>query len=238
MRFCVIDGVCPFETFEVGEIVLAQCDQDSVVAAREVEALDDRFVIVELGFERARQPVLDQVGQIVDEARDALSARVVALAESEDLFELVEDQQRDERLAGGVEQHVVAVMQELPQRLAFDRGTGLSPAAHGLGGTEDCSLNLLGRRGCTRCMVEAHGHWAVTFKSQPRRDAGVQDRGLAQARLTKQHGERLALHAAREFGDLVVAAVKPGAGFLSERRQAEPGVLRVDGGVEYRIAAC
>ncbi len=80
MRFCVIEGICAFEAFEVGEIVLAQCDQDAVVAAREVEALDDRFVVVELGFERARQPVLDQVGQIVDEARGALSARVVALA--------------------------------------------------------------------------------------------------------------------------------------------------------------
>ena len=110
------------------EVVLAQRDQDAVVAAREVEALDGGLV---LRPSSPRAPcggaVLDQVGQVLDELGRALAAEVVALREREDLLELVEDQQRDERLAGRVAQDVVAVVQELPQRLAGDRGAGLRP---------------------------------------------------------------------------------------------------------------
>ena len=54
---------------------------------------------------------------------------VVALREREDLLELVEDQQRDQRLARRVAQDVVAVVQELPQRLAADGDAGLRPCA-------------------------------------------------------------------------------------------------------------
>ena len=40
------------------------------------------------------------------------------LRQREDLLELVEDQQRDEGAPAGVAQHVVAMVQELPERLA------------------------------------------------------------------------------------------------------------------------
>ncbi len=100
------------------QIVLAQRDQDPVVAAREVEALDGGLVLVHLRLERLRRAVLDQVGQVLDELRRALPAEVVALREREQLLELVEDQQRNERLAGRVAQDVVAMVQELPQRFA------------------------------------------------------------------------------------------------------------------------
>ena len=56
----------------------------------------------------------------LEELRGALAAGVVGLRQREDLLELVEDQQRHERAAGGVAQHVVAVVQEFPQRLALD----------------------------------------------------------------------------------------------------------------------
>ena len=124
------------QAFEGREVVLAQRDQDAVVAAREVEALGGRVVVLELRLERLRRPVLDQIGQVRDEARRARAPEVVALREREDLLELIEDQQRDQRRARLVVQHVVAVVQELPQRLALDRharpaSTGRSGARSG-----------------------------------------------------------------------------------------------------------
>ena len=109
--------------FEMREIVLAQRDQDPVVAAREVESLGDGVVAVDPRLECLRRAVLDEVGEVVEELRGALAAEVVALREREDLLELVEDQQRNQRLAGSVAQDVVAVVQEFPQRLAGDGGT-------------------------------------------------------------------------------------------------------------------
>jgi len=45
----------------VRQVILAQGDQDAVVAAREVEALDDRVVAVEARLEGARRAVLAEV---------------------------------------------------------------------------------------------------------------------------------------------------------------------------------
>ena len=129
IRFCVIEGIAPFSAFEVREVVLAQRDQDPVVGAREVEPLGGRVVLLDPRLERLGRAVLDQVGEVLDELRGALAAEVVALREREDLLELVEDQQRDQRLAGGVAQHVVAVVQELPQRLAARGRRRLRPLA-------------------------------------------------------------------------------------------------------------
>ena len=129
-------GHLALQSFEVGEIVLAQRDQDPVVGAREVELLGRGVVALDPRFERLRRAVLDEVGEVLEELRGALAAEVVALREREDLLELVEDQQRDERLARGVAQHVVAMVQELPQRLAARRrrrsaSTRRTPASRG-----------------------------------------------------------------------------------------------------------
>jgi hypothetical protein len=102
----------------VRQVILAQCDQDAIVAAREVEALDGGLVVVHLRLERLGRAVLDQVGQVLDELRGALAPEFIALREREQFLELVEDQQRDQGLPGRVAQHVVAVVQELPQRFA------------------------------------------------------------------------------------------------------------------------
>ena len=103
------------------QVVLAQRDQDAVVGAREIEIVGVGFVVLEAALELGRRPVLDQVGQFVEEALRALPAGVVGLRQREDLLELVEDQQRQQRLAVRVAQQVAAVMQEFPQRFAFDR---------------------------------------------------------------------------------------------------------------------
>ena len=97
------------------EIVLAQRDQDPIVAACEVEALDGGFIVLHLRFELFGRAVLDQIGKIVEKLRGALAPGVVALREREDLLELIEDQQRNEWLAGCVVQDVTAVMEKLPQ---------------------------------------------------------------------------------------------------------------------------
>src|SRR5882762_6059166 len=111
--------------FERREIVLAQRDQHAIVAAREIKAPGRGLIFVELRLERLGRAVLDQVRKLGDEARRAGAAELIALGESEDLLELIEDQQRNQRGAGLVAQHVVAMVQKLPQRLARDRYTHL-----------------------------------------------------------------------------------------------------------------
>jgi hypothetical protein len=121
----------------VGEVVLAQRDQDPVVGAAEVEALDDGLLEVEHRLERFGRSVLDQVGQVLDELRRALAPEVVVLPEREDLLELVEDEERGERASFGIAQQVVAVVQELPQRFAGDRRTGARPLSEGGGASRE-----------------------------------------------------------------------------------------------------
>ena len=81
------------------QVILAQRNQDPIIAAREVEAFSGRFVVLDPRFERLRRAVLDQVGQVLDELCGTLAPEVVGLRERENLLELIEDQQRYERPA-------------------------------------------------------------------------------------------------------------------------------------------
>ena len=103
------------------EIVLAQRDQNAVVAAREVELLDRVFVALDPRLDLLGRTVLDQVREVLDELRGAPAAEVVSLRQCEDLLELVEDQKWRECLAGTVAQQVVPVVQEFPQRFTGRR---------------------------------------------------------------------------------------------------------------------
>jgi hypothetical protein len=150
------------------------------------------------------------------ELRGACATEVVALGEREDLLELVEDEQRRQGAASGVAQHVVAVVQELPQRLTLDRGAGARPRARGARLAEDRLLNLLGRRRRVAAVVESDIDRAMAFGPQARHQAGAQDRGLAQAALAEQHRERFALHASRQLGDLRLATIEVLARRLGE----------------------
>ncbi len=216
------------------EIVLAQRDQDPVVLAREVEPLDDGLVVLHPRFERLGRAVLDEIREVLEKLRGALAAEVVALREREDLLELVEDQQRNERLARCVAEHVAAMVEELPQRFAVDRHAGLRPLARGFGRAEDRLLDLLGGLGRLRRIIEPNVDRAIALGPQPRHDPRAQDRRLAETRLAEQDREELALNAARELGDLLLAAVEVAARLLGERREAEPRMLRVDCGVRGR----
>ena len=126
----------------MGEVILAQRNEDAIVAPREIETLGGGFVLLDLRFERLRRAIFDQVGEVLDELRCARAAEIIALSEREDLLELVEDHQRDERVAGIVAQEIVAMMQELPQRFAGNRHTRTRPPARMLRRTEDRLLDL------------------------------------------------------------------------------------------------
>jgi hypothetical protein len=103
------------------------------------------------------------------------------------LLELVEDQQRDERLAGCVAQDVVAMVQEFPQRFAGHCGRRLRPRASASVAPKDRLLDLLGgRRGNRARIVDAHVDRAVAFGrsrgTMPARRIDV----LPQARLAEE----------------------------------------------------
>ena len=65
----------------------------------------------------------------------------------------------------------------------------------------------------------------------------MEERRFAEAGLTEEDGEGLALDAARELTGLVVAAVEEGALALGEGAEAGPGVGRIDRGGGW-IADC
>ncbi len=220
-------GHLALQALEVREVILAQCDEDSVVGAVEVEALGDGILALDHHLERLGCPVLDQVRQVLDEFGGALASEVVVLPEGEDLLELVEDEERDERVAALVAQHVVAMVKELPQRFARDGGARPRPLPQSFRRTEDRLLDLLrGRRRIAR-VVDAHVHRAEPFAPEPRHDARAQDRGLAQARLAEEDRERLPLHAPRELRDLLLAPVEELPRLLAERVEAEPRMLAI-----------
>ncbi len=211
--------------FEMGEIVLAQRDQYPVVAAGKIESLGGCFVLLDPGFERFGRAVLDQVGEILEELRGTLAAEVVALRKREDFLELVEYQQRDQRLARRVAQDVVAVVQEFPQRFAADRHPRLRPLSERLRSPENGLLDLLRRLGRVGRVVDPNVDRTVTFGAKARYDARAQDRRLAESRLTEKDRQQLALHAPAKLGDLVLAAIEIGARLLGERGKTEPRML-------------
>ena len=218
----------------MGEVVLAQRDQDAVVGAREIEVLGGGLVLVEPLLERRGRAVLDEVGEVLEELLRTQPAAIVGLRQREDLLELVEDQERQQRAALGIPQQVAAVVQELPQRLALDRGARAAPVA-GLGrGLEDRLLDLLGRRRRISRVVHPHVHRAEALAAQPRHEPGAQQRGLAEAGLPEQHGEVLALDATREFGGFLIAAVEVAARLLGVGRETQPRVLGID---RHRVGA-
>ena len=73
---------------------------------------------------------------------------------------------------------------------------------------EDRLLDLIGRRGRFRRVVDADVDRAESRPAQARHQARAQQRSLAEARLAEQHGQQLPLHAPREFRRLFVATVE------------------------------
>src|SRR5205807_3151586 len=217
-----------FQALERREIVLAQRDQYAIITAREIEAPGRGLIFVELRLERLGCAVLDQVRELGDKACRAGAAEFIALGESEELLELIEDQQGDERRARLIAQHVVAMVQKLPQRLARDRYTHLGPLARQARGLPDRLFDLLRRLGRVPAVIDAHVDRAVPLAAQTGHESGTQDRGLAEARLTEQQRQELALHAARELGDLLLAAEEERARLLGEGSEPQPRIAFID----------
>ena len=110
-----------------------------------------------------------------EELLGAQAPGVVGLRQREDLLELVEDQQRQHGAAARIAQQVAAVVQELPQRLAFDRRARPRPVAGGGRGPEDRLLDLFRRRRRIGRVVDPH----VDRADSPRRAAAARGRRAA-----------------------------------------------------------
>ena len=102
------------QALERCQVIFPQRNEHSVIAAREIEPLSTRIVFVELRLDGFGWPVLDQIGQFLDETRRACTAELVALRQREDFLELIENQQRDQSRARLIPQHIVAMVQEFP----------------------------------------------------------------------------------------------------------------------------
>jgi len=195
-------------TVEWGQIVLAQRDQHPVVAASEVETLRGAVVLIETRLQRLRRAVLHQIPEFLDELGRALSTEVIDLREGEKLLELIEDEQRENPGTHSIVQHIVAVVQKLPERLSGVGNALLRPLSRSARGAPDRRLDLLGGLGALASIGDAHIHRAVALLTQLRDQAHAHVQGLAQPRFAKEDREELALHAPDELGDLLVAPEK------------------------------
>src|ERR1700721_1084523 len=119
------------------------------------------------------------------------------------------------------------MVQKFPQRLPLDRDARLRPLAAAPGGAAHRVLDLFGGLRRVPAVVDAYIDGAVALGAQTRRESGPQDGGLAETRLAEQHREELALHPARELGDLLVAPVEISPRLFRERRQSQPGIALV-----------
>ena len=216
------------EPLEMRQVILAQQDQNPIVRAREVKFGGVGLVAVDPGLERPRRTIFHQVREIGEEFLGPLPSGIIGLGQSEDFLELVEDQNGNERAAIGVLEHVVAMMQELPQGLTGDGGAALGPGAGRLGGAEDGPLDLVGGRRGMRVVVEPHIDRAKALGTETRHETSLQDGGLAEAGLAEEHGQQLALHPAAELGGLLLAAMEIATRLLGEGNESKPGMLGVD----------
>lgn len=133
------------------------------------------LVGLEPGLERARRAVLDEIAQLLEEERRPSTAEIVALRERENFLELVENQQRDQSAAGAVAPHIVAVVKELPQRLAGQRRTNVRLLPGLRSSADDRLLDLLRGRRRIRPVVDPHIDRAKPFRPEPRHDARAEN---------------------------------------------------------------
>ena len=88
------------------------------------------------------------------------------------------------------------------------------------------------RVGRAPAVVYAHVHWAITLRAQARHAPGPQNRGLAETRLSEEHGEEPALHATWELRHLIFTGKEITTRLLGEG--LKPAVRRV---IRRRAAA-
>ena len=199
-----------------GEVVLAQRNQHPIVAARKIEVLRGRLVRLNLRLEVLGRAILNEVGEIRDEACGPCPPKIIRLRKRKDLFELIEYQQRNKSRAGLIAQDIVAMMQKFPQRLALDRDAYLGPLTRAARRLSDRLFDLHGRLRSLARVIDAHIDRAVALRAQARDEAGAQDGSFAEARLAEEHGQEFALHPARKFRDLILAPVEVGARLFRE----------------------
>ena len=112
----------------------------------------------------------------------------------EQLLKLVEHENQANRHTVARPLAQAAPVEMLPEGIVGARAGGLGLAAGVEDGAGDGGLDLLGqgRRGSR--VIEANGDRQVPLGPQPREQSRLQEGGLAQARLAKEHRQILALH--------------------------------------------
>lgn len=168
-------------------------------------------------------PPLDQVRQLVEELG---ACSLPVLPQGENLLELIEDQEGDGKAVARVPEVGALAVEELPEGLA---ASGLRRLDAGRrGGTGDRRLDLSREGEAARGVVEANVDWKDVAFTQAGEDAGLEERGLAEAGEAEENGQALAQDQAMEGVGLDLPALEEVAVRFAERRQARPRVLGVD----------
>ena len=87
------------------------------------------------------------------------------MRQREDLLELIEDQQWDERRACLVLQHVIAMMQVFPERLTLTRNACLRPLARVACGAADGLFDLFSGLWRIMAVVDAYVNRAIPLSA-------------------------------------------------------------------------
>ena len=163
--------------------------------------------------ELIRHDAVEQIGQLAEESVDGLTFA----GEGEDFLELVDDDERTDGAPLMVE--VAETMEKFPQGFLLFRGverheflgtspdgTAFAPRTQIVEGGRHGAVHLLGVG--LGVVLETYAYGEVALVAHERKNAGIDDRALADARTAVEHGLRAAGDLGGELGYLFVAAVE------------------------------
>ena len=212
------------QALELGQKILAEGKHHPKGVAGHVQIGRQGRLVGRIGHQRGGDALLDQVGQLIEKAPAALVDRVQALAQREQLLELVEHQHRCQQAVARAPEVGIAAVEIFPERGARDSGRGLHAMGRALGA--DRRVQLLGQRRRIVTQLQPHIDRQKVLLAQLREQAGPQQRGLAQAGLAEQHRQRRAPDRPQQAQHVLVAAMEIVLRGLGERQQARPGLVR------------
>ena len=221
-----IDGMRPRELLQLGEEVLPQGQQDLVAVVLEVVGAGPFRVGVEPVLEPARRVPLDEGGELAEERLAGGRELRPAATEGEDLFELIEDEDRDEETVARAPQLVVRPVEVFPERLAGAPWRHSDPG--GCGVLEERVLALGDEVRGGRGVVEPHQDRQEALVPEQREEPGLKEGALAEAGEPVEHRQPVAPHPAVELVGGGRAAVEEGAVGLAEGGEPRPRVVPVD----------
>src|ERR1700722_4601818 len=206
------------------EIIFPQAKQDSILITAKFKLIRG----IEIGFDALldfyRRRVLDQVAQFSQ--KQVAAAGPPAFPQGEYFLELVEDQHQHQRLAFRSAELKFPPVKVSPEHLVRLWKGCVHQA--GLGNNLfNSRFDLTNQINRARRKVQTKGYRKKVLTAKPWKESGLQERGLSQPGLTKQHRQEVAADPAQQFADFLSPSIEISARLFTIGGQTRPRVIRI-----------